>query len=49
MLESGTAGRRGPGRHRKPLDRQRGAVFMTLLRAMNAWLADVAGKVKRER
>jgi hypothetical protein len=47
MLDTeATDRRRGPGRHRRPLARQRRAAVMTLVRSMNAWLA---GKVKRER
>jgi hypothetical protein len=42
MLDSETTGRRrGPGRHRRPLTRQRGAIMATLLRAMNTWVAKV--------
>jgi hypothetical protein len=47
MLDTEATGRRrGPGRHRRPLTRQRGTIVVSLLRAMNSWFA---GKVKRER
>jgi hypothetical protein len=47
MLDTeATSRRRGPGRHRRPLARQRRAAVMTLLRTMNAWLT---GMFKRER
>jgi hypothetical protein len=47
MLDTEATGRRrGPGRHRRTLTRQRGTIVVSLLRTMNAWFA---GKVKRER
>jgi hypothetical protein len=46
MLDSeATSRRRGPGRHRRTLTRQRRPIVLTLLRLMQTWVA----KVKRER
>jgi hypothetical protein len=46
MLDSETTThRRAPGRHRRPVSRNRSAVVLTVLRAMGAWFA----RVKRDR